>query len=721
MRQYRQLVESLPKKSVVFSFGRFQPPTAHHELLLKITQKVALDNSADHVILVSTTEDKKKNPLSVERKLHYLKMMFPTFKFASSDSMEDSVKTISRKYKNIIMVGGENKTKLPIKVISTGERDADESSAKMLSAASKGDYTAFKVGLPNSIRDINGKLLMNDIRLGMNLEVIKERIKYDVDVSREKYFNKEIFNIGDSVESAGLIYEILDRGSNYITVSGSNGEVSKKWIQDCTTTNNIKEDISQGYSPEEISFKGYTTKNLHHSGDATKAFKDTIDRYGKHDPLSVLNALKSTDEYMAVNDKHLEAGKTPDQKDLNKWRQAHTKAKESLERVGEFPHHMTYWMNHRDELAGMESNYTLKNTGAEEMNEDAGKIKYKQLQAMLAGKKEDNDVSPADTLEVDTMKAPSASVIAFKDFDNKGPKESEVGSSLGHGDDSQLRRRKVHYQRNEEVELDEAHKIGNKVKIISGPSKGFEGHIAEIRHGLFKGSPKSYTIHISDTHATRAGAHQIRKLGNNPTLAEQDEFDSIPGGRKEPRRQNLNSRLPASWSQSPEQRAQSKAAWDAKVKKYGSEAAALKSLRTEEVELEEGTFNYHMGKAISADERGDKKRKDYHLSNARSARNAMPSKDYPKNKELFDKLKHAIKQSNGDHPVSKLPEETINELSPQTLASYKKKAGVEASTLDKASASMVEYGKHDWAKKYRDMANKRFSGIIKATKKELKV
>ena len=30
MRQYRQLVESLPKKTVVFSFGRFQPPTDPH-------------------------------------------------------------------------------------------------------------------------------------------------------------------------------------------------------------------------------------------------------------------------------------------------------------------------------------------------------------------------------------------------------------------------------------------------------------------------------------------------------------------------------------------------------------------------------------------------------------------------------------------------------------------------------------------------------------------
>lgn len=63
-----------------------------------------------------------------------------------------------------------------------------------------------------------------------------------------------------------------------------------------------------------------------------------------------------------------------------------------------------------------------------------------------------------------------------------------------------------------------------------------------------------------------------------------------------------------------------------------------------------------------------------------------------------------------------LTENQLNELSPQTLASYKKKAGKQASELDKRAFDKdtePEQAKRDIAK-----ANKRFSGIVRATKKE---
>ena len=54
-------------------------------------------------------------------------------------------------------------------------------------------------------------------------------------------------------------------------------------------------------------------------------------------------------------------------------------------------------------------------------------------------------------------------------------------------------------------------------------------------------------------------------------------------------------------------------------------------------ELAEGTFKYHMDKAIAADQKGDTKRREQHLENARSAKFAMKSTDYAKNRELLDK------------------------------------------------------------------------------------
>ena len=41
MKNYRQLVKELPSKKVVFAFGRFQPPTTGHELLVNAVKKLA--------------------------------------------------------------------------------------------------------------------------------------------------------------------------------------------------------------------------------------------------------------------------------------------------------------------------------------------------------------------------------------------------------------------------------------------------------------------------------------------------------------------------------------------------------------------------------------------------------------------------------------------------------------------------------------------------------
>lgn len=60
----------------------------------------------------------------------------------------------------------------------------------------------------------------------------------------------------------------------------------------------------------------------------------------------------------------------------------------------------------------------------------------------------------------------------------------------------------------------------------------------------------------------------------------------------------------------------------------------------------------------------------------------------------------------------------INEVSYQTLASYKKKAGAQATELDKRAAEKYEAGDIEAGKELTGKANKRFSGIVKATKKE---
>jgi hypothetical protein len=238
----------------------------------------------------------------------------------------------------------------------------------MRDAAKNSDAKSFKKGLPSTVTTIDAKRLMNELREHMGLEVVKEDISFDRNELREQYLRGEVFLKGEFVQDDAGTYEIVDRGTNYLTVVNESGELLKKWIHMVHTVEVIAEDIPIGYAPKEITFKGYTTKNLHHSPDATKAFQATIEKLDKglvKDPVAVLNALKATDTYMKLNDVHLAQGKSPDETELASWNASHAKAKDSLERTGEYLHHMDYWKQHENELQGMLANYTPATAGAD--------------------------------------------------------------------------------------------------------------------------------------------------------------------------------------------------------------------------------------------------------------------------------------------------------------------------------------------------------------------
>jgi len=262
MKDYRQLIKELPSKTVVMAFGRFNPPTIGHELLVKAVKKLAQQKNADHVIYASRSQDAKKNPLSVDKKVKYLNLMFRNTHFAAANehvrTFIEAAKELNKKYKNIVMVAGSDRVPEfkrllnqyngkefnfdTIEVISAGERDPDAddatgmSASKMRALAVKGNYAEFKHGLPSTVRDIDGRRLMNDIREGMGLESIKEQIVLVKDELREKYFRGEIFNEGDIVESNGEKYTIVKRGSNHLLLKEQSGALVSKWIQDVQPT-----------------------------------------------------------------------------------------------------------------------------------------------------------------------------------------------------------------------------------------------------------------------------------------------------------------------------------------------------------------------------------------------------------------------------------------------------------------------------------------------------
>ena len=270
VRSFGQFLEA-KQKTVVFSFGRLNPPTVGHQKLLQKIVQTAKQQSGQPMMFVSYSQDAKKNPLTVRQKIAYIKKMFPKesreLKLQDSPSLRnvmDIASELHGNYDNLVMVVGSDrvrdfKTLLNkyngveskhgyykydnIQIVSAGERDPDAegvagmSASKMRAAAAAGDYESFSLGLPSTFKD--GEKLYKDIRLGMNVKEQLKPFKPIVEMSntelvREQYFQNLIYNIGDWVKDikTGVTGEVVKRGTNYITLVQEDFTLHKVWLED---------------------------------------------------------------------------------------------------------------------------------------------------------------------------------------------------------------------------------------------------------------------------------------------------------------------------------------------------------------------------------------------------------------------------------------------------------------------------------------------------------
>ena len=203
------------KDTVVFTFGRFNPPTTGHEKLIKVLASVAKKEGADFMIFPSHSQNDKKDPLDHKTKVGFMKKMFP--KYSSNIISNKNAKTAfliapmlyDMGYKRCIMVvGGDRVTEFKttlnkyngkkgnhgfydfkdgIEVVSAGERDPDAegvsgmSASKMRAAAAANRYedekdpktgkilNGFKSGLPKKFEKTTGKKLFDVLRKSMNI------------------------------------------------------------------------------------------------------------------------------------------------------------------------------------------------------------------------------------------------------------------------------------------------------------------------------------------------------------------------------------------------------------------------------------------------------------------------------------------------------------------------------------------------------------------------
>ena len=273
-------------KSIVFTFGRFNPPTIGHGKLLDKMNSVRADVKR---VYLSKSEDSDKNPLKFRQKIALMKRMFPRYanQIVTSNSnqiFEIATELYRQNFTEIFMVVGSDRVREfettlnkyndvkarhgyynfdNINVLSAGERDPDAegatgmSASKMRAAAKTNNFTKFKQGLPSSFaRTKDAEDMFKQVRKGMNLAAsygydggagalrfkpfITASTKEELDnmVLRDKYITEHLYDVGDIVDdvSNNTTGIIIRRGTNYVTLEDADMKLSKAWLYDIVET-----------------------------------------------------------------------------------------------------------------------------------------------------------------------------------------------------------------------------------------------------------------------------------------------------------------------------------------------------------------------------------------------------------------------------------------------------------------------------------------------------
>ena len=207
--KFSDFLREQKEKHAVFAFGRMNPITNGHEKVVKTVKKLAKQVGGSHHIVLSHSQDAKKNPLTVQQKMKHAKSAFPGTNFiaASSESptfFDYAEKLYKQGVTHLHMIAGSDRALEYIKLLnkyngthkgarfnfksirleSAGERDPDSegvegiSASKMREAAKEGDFDTFKKGAPSTMSVAQVKQMFNDVRKGMRLheEILREGV-----------------------------------------------------------------------------------------------------------------------------------------------------------------------------------------------------------------------------------------------------------------------------------------------------------------------------------------------------------------------------------------------------------------------------------------------------------------------------------------------------------------------------------------------------------------
>ena len=228
--KFREFITENKEKHAVMAFGRMNPPTTGHEVLVNKVKSVAKNVGGSHHIILSHSQDAAKNPLTSAQKVKHAKRFFPDTNISVATKEEPNFLTQAAKLHkqgvtHLHMVAGADRVAEYHKLLhkyngthegalfnfkkitlhNAGARDPDAegtegmSASKMRSHATSNSFDDFRQGIPKHVPEHHAKELFRDVRKGMN-------IKESVDL------NEEFEMLSEGVHDQGIFKAVFLAG-----------------------------------------------------------------------------------------------------------------------------------------------------------------------------------------------------------------------------------------------------------------------------------------------------------------------------------------------------------------------------------------------------------------------------------------------------------------------------------------------------------------------------
>ena len=176
--------------SIVFTFGRFNPPTKGHQRVVSTVVETAKSLNADHIVYLSQTHKSPTDPLDWGFKRRVCESAFRGVNISQDTSIRNpyiALEHLAKEYDNIVLVAGSDQVEeftkrftpytntwgINFSVISAGQRIVESEGVEGISATKLRQYATennkekFFLGLPESLKENIKNLIFTNVKKGL--------------------------------------------------------------------------------------------------------------------------------------------------------------------------------------------------------------------------------------------------------------------------------------------------------------------------------------------------------------------------------------------------------------------------------------------------------------------------------------------------------------------------------------------------------------------------